>query len=890
MKITACKTNHMTNPLGFAMDTAVVSWIAESEISKKQERAQILVASDSEMKNIIYTSDDLANPDSTGTKLPIELQPRMSYYWTVQVWGDQGDTAVSEVNYFETGKREEPLGGQWITTPWEDQSRSPYVRKSFCLEEKPCKARLYMVGLGLALPEINDERINEEYFAPGCTAADKWVQIYTYDVTEKLQAGENMLSVLLGNGWIKGPYGNKPHIHKNATDQFLLKAELRLEWADGREQVIVTDESWECAPSPILFNTLYDGEVFDAREAIEDWSKVRLAENVKLGNLEDRMSLPIVIKERITPIELLHTPDGHLVLDLGQNIAGWVRMRVAEPAGTQIRMSFGEILQKGNFYRGNLGKAKQEYTYISDGTEQWVEPHFTFYGFRYVKLERIAASENCRQEDLKESLQQEASAWEPALSDFEGCVVYSDLEQTGQINTSDWRINRLFENAKWSQKDNFLDLPTDCPQRNERQGWTGDAQVICKTASYNMETYAFFSKFLHDLWKDQEYNKGMVGHVVPCLLEGVKEESTFWDGGSCAWGDAATIIPWTLYRHYGDVTILERQYDSMKAWIDWILRTYVDEKGLWSGGFHFGDWLALDGHEKDDRYGGTDVAYIASAYLRYSSGLVAEAAKVLAEGIEVESTCLEYEELQTRVSRKNREQLLEEATYYRQISERTKAAIQKAYFNEEGECLVPTQTARVLALAFDLVEPADRPKVAFSLAEMLRANNMQLTTGFVGTPFLCKVLSENGYSREAYEILFREEFPSWLYAVQTGATTIWERWNSVLPDGSMKEPGDNSLNHYTYGSISQWMYENMVGLTLIEPGFKRFRVKPEFTDKLIFAEAKYNSPKGLIEVKWESTEDGKYSVYVKVPFDTVAEVELAGEKQILMTGEHCLIV
>ena len=856
MKITACKTNHMTNPLGFAMDNAVVSWIAESEISKKQDRARILVASDPEMKNIIYTSDDLSNPDSIGTKLPVELKPRSSYYWTVQVWGDAGDTAVSEVNYFETGKREEPLGGQWITTSWEDQSRSPYVRKSFCLEEKPCKARLYMVGLGLALPEINGERINEEYFAPGCTAADKWVQIYTYDVAEQLQAGGNMLSVLLGNGWIKGPYGNKPHIHKNATDQFLLKAELRLEWADGREQVIVTDESWECAPSPILFNTIYDGEVFDAREAIADWSKVRIAENVKLGNLEDRMSLPIVIKERITPIELIHTPDGHLVLDLGQNIAGWVRMRVAEPAGTEIRMSFCEILQKGNFYRGNLGKAKQEYTYISDGTEQWAEPHFTFYGFRYVKIEGYTK--------------------EPALSDFEGCVIYSDLEQTGQINTSDWRINRLFENAKWSQKDNFLDLPTDCPQRNERQGWTGDAQVICKTASYNMETYAFFSKFLRDLWKDQEYNKGMVGHVVPCLLEDVKEESAFWDGGSCAWGDAATIIPWTLYRHYGDVTILERQYDSMKAWIDWILRTYVDEKGLWSGGFHFGDWLALDGHEKDDRYGGTDVAYIASAYLRYSSGLVAEAAKVLAEKIGPQ---------------KNADQLLADEAYYRDISERTKAAIQKAYFNEEGECLVPTQTARVLALAFDLVEPADRPKVAFSLAEMLRANNMQLTTGFVGTPFLCKVLSENGYSSEAYEILFREEFPSWLYAVQTGATTIWERWNSVLPDGSMKEPGDNSLNHYTYGSISQWMYENMVGLTLIEPGFKRFRVKPEFTDKLTFAEAKYNSPKGLIEVKWEWVEDDKYSVHVKVPFDTEAELVLPnGRETVLGSGEYTVAV
>ena len=774
-----------------------------------------------------------------------------------------------------------------------------------------------MIGLGLALPEINGEPINDEYFAPGCTAADKWVQIYTYDVTKQLQVGENMLGVLLGNGWIKGPYGNKPHIHKNAADRFLLKAELRLEWADGSERVIITDGSWECAPSPILFNTLYDGEVFDERKTIVNWScslgdskseeaavnsvweKVQIAENVKLGNLEDRLSLPIKIKEKITPVELIHTPDGHLVLDLGQNIAGWVRMRVAEPAGTMIRMSFCEILQKGNFYRGNLGKAKQEYIYISDGTERWVEPHFTFYGFRYVKLERITADEVIEtgltsEIGLKENSRSDVqgaepqnTTWEPALSDFEGCLVYSDLEETGWLTTSDWRVNRLFLNAKWSQKDNFLDIPTDCPQRNERQGWTGDAQVICKTASYNMETYTFFSKFLHDLWKDQEYNNGMAGHVVPCLLEDSKDQSTFWDGGSCAWGDAAVIIPWTLYRHYGDVTILERQYDSMKAWIDWILRTYVDEKGLWSGGFHFGDWLALDGHEKDDRYGGTDLTYIASAYLRYSSGLVAETAKVLA--VAKDMTAAKCEEDTESAASSVIKRFSDDQVYYQSISDRTKAAIQKAYFDEKGDCLVPTQTARVLALAFDLVEPADRPKVAYSLAEMLRANGMQLTTGFVGTPFLCKVLSESGYSWEAYEILFREEFPSWLYAVQTGATTIWERWNAVLPDGSMKEPGDNSLNHYTYGSISQWMYENMVGLTLIEPGFKRFRVKPEFTHKLTFAEAKYNSPKGLIETKWERGEEGKYSVYVKVPFDTEAEVELDGETQILMAGEYWFV-
>jgi len=858
MKIIKCRTNHMINPLGFAMEKAVVSWVADSDVSKKQVRAQVKVAMDKEMRDLLYVSDVSENPDSVAFQLPIELKPRTAYYWTVEVWGDAGDCATSEVNYFETGKREEELEGDWITTSWDDQSISPYIRKSFSFEQNVTKARLYITGLGLYWLEVNGEKVGEDYFAPGCTGIDRLIQIYTYDLTEQLNAGENVLGVMMGNGWTKGLFGTSSKFHLEPyLDDYLLKAELRVEFEDGSEQVIVTDDSWKCMASPILSDSIYDGEVFDERKVIKDWSaaaccdyeweNVKIANNIKvnvpehpmLGKLFDRLSLPVVIKETVKPVGFIHTPAGETVLDMGQNIAGWVRMRVHEPAGTVVKLSHGEILQNDCFYNENLRKAKAEYTYISDGTERVVMPHFTFYGFRYVKIEGNTA--------------------ELSLDDFEGCVVYSDLEESGWIETSDVRINRLIENAKWSQKDNFLDVPTDCPQRNERMGWTGDAQMFCKTASYNMETYAFYTKYLRDLWVEQKDRDGMVGHLVPSFIKKEPTETSFY-WGSCAWGDASVIMPWTMYTHYGDSYILETQYPSMKGWIDWIVKNNLGPTGLWENGFNFGDWLALDGDEnqEDDRYGGTDVTLVASAYLKYSSELVAKAAKVLGED--------------------------NDADYYQKISDRTRGAIQKKYYTADGKSLVQTQTAHILALAMNLVEDEHRKTIAEGLVELLKKNKMHLATGFVGTPFLCKVLSEEGYSDAAYELLFQKDFPSWLYEVDMGATTIWERWNSVLPDGSISGTGMNSLNHYTYGSIVQWMYENMCGLTLRENGFKSFYVKPEVSDRFEYVDMQYDSAKGKISVKWNKSEQGEYRLQIKVPFDTTAFIKVPWKEEELVLG------
>jgi alpha-L-rhamnosidase len=553
------------------------------------------------------------------------------------------------------------------------------------------------------------------------------------------------------------------------------------------------------------------------------------------------MSLPIVVNEYVKPISVIHTPKDETIIDMGQNMTGWVRFKVNEPAGTVIKLSHTEILQDECFYNENLRKAKAEYTYVSDGTEKIVEPHFTFYGFRYVMIEGLTKPIE--------------------LEDYMGCVVYSKLETSGKIATSDSRINQLISNAVWSQKDNFLDVPTDCPQRDERMGWTGDAQMFCKTASYNMETYAFYSKYLRDLWVEQKDFDGMVGHVVPSFIQLTNPISSFW-WGSCAWGDASVIMPWTMYQHYGDKTILEKQYESMKAWIDWVVKNNLGPTGLWENGFKFGDWLALDGRpdQEDDRYGGTDTTLVASAYLKYSSELVAKTAAILG-------------------NKKDEE-------YYQMVSDRTKKAIQVTYY-KDGISLNRTQTAHVIALAMNLVEDNQRAKIAAGLVELLRENDMHLTTGFVGTPFLCKALSSEGYSEEAYQVLFQKDFPSWLYEVDMGATTIWERWNSVLPDGKISGTGMNSLNHYTYGSIMQWMYENMCGLNLTEIGFKKFSVNPEYTDRFDFAEMEYDCAYGKIQIKWTKKENG-YSLFVKVPFDTEAYVTIPGTKETecLKAGEY----
>ncbi|MCM8712016.1 glycoside hydrolase family 78 protein [Clostridium sp. SYSU_GA19001] len=856
MKITSCKTNHIINPLGFGMEQATVSWITEDTTSKKQVAAQVIVARDAELEEIIYDSGKSSELSSLAVKLPITLTPYTRYYWIVKVWGDTGDEAVSEVNWFETGKREDSWVAKWITPRWEDTTIHPYIRKSFFIKSAIKSARAYVTGMGLYELEINGKRVGTEYLTPYCNTYDAWVQCQTYDITELLKEGDNAVGAMLANGWAKGRFGTFGDFNTPYCRSFALLCELRIIMEDGSVQVIGTDADWKCKPSPIISDGIYDGEVYDANLEIpgwsnadfndSDWDCVKEFDAKGLGKVEDRLSLPVIVKETVKPVKLIHTPAGEWVLDMGQNMVGWLRIRIHEPKGTTIRIQHGEVLQDNNFYRDNLRNAKAEFVYTSDGTERIIEPSFTFFGFRYAKLQGFTEPIN--------------------IEDFTGCVVYSDLEETGKIETSDPYVNRLFLNALWGQKGNFLDIPTDCPQRDERMGWTGDTQVFSGTASFNMDTYAFYSKFMRDVYEEQKFCDGMVASVVPTFTKVKSPESSFAGGGSCAWGDVATVVPWELYLHFGDKAILERQYPSMKAWVDWIRKQ--DKKSgnrkLWTVGFHFGDWLALDGPVEGGVMGGTDNGLLASAYYCLSTNILSKAASVLG-----------YDE---------------DAIFYGKLTEEVKKAIQDEFFSKNGRSTINTQTAHVVALHFDLVQPEVRKRVLKDLQLLLKKSGMHLKTGFIGTPYLCRVLSENGDSESAYKIFFQEDYPSWLYEVIMGATTIWERWNSILPDGKISGTGMNSLNHYAYGSIVEWMYRHMCGINPLEeaPGFKKFVLKPEVYGKLYHAKATLKSSMGIIESGWFREKDGSLTVKVTVPFNAEAEVYLPDAKLNKINGINAL--
>ena len=825
MKIINLKINHLTNPLGFSFDTAVVSFVTCDTKAKEQKAAKIEVAYDREFNHVIYNSGKNIEIDSLGFALPIILKPRTRYYYRVTVWADNGEEATSEVAWFETAKKDELWQAKWIT-PDLDKNVHPELCKKFTIPTKSItSARAYVCGLGFYEININGKKCGDEYLTPNFNAYNKWLQYQTYDITDIVEKEENSIVITLGNGLYKGRFGfdSEENIY---GDTFALLCEVVITFEDGTTAVIGSDESWFAKKSKILSSNIYDGEVYDASF---DNNAIYKTKEIELGydRLEARKSLPVVIKERIQPVEVIQTPLGETVLDMGQNMVGWVTFRTDAPKGTKIRLQYGELLQEGNFYRDNLRTAKAEFTYISDGTEAVARPHFTFYGFRYVKI----------------------SGWPGKINvdDFTGCVLYSDMEVTGHIETSNSLVNRLFLNALWGQKGNFLDIPTDCPQRDERMGWTGDAQVFSGTACFNMDTYAFFSKYGYDLSREQEDRKGVVPMVVPA--------TNLTGGGSSVWGDAATIIPWNVYVQYGDKQILEQQFNSMKAWVDH-MRSEDQASGstrLWTTGFHFGDWLALDGIDPNFPTGKTDIAFISSTYYYYSSSIIAKAAKVLGK------TNIEQE--------------------YRELSEEIREAIRNKYFDENG-CRIDTQTALILSLFMDFVPEGKREKTIEDLRTRLTKDNNHLNTGFVGTPYICKALSENGCNDLAYTLLLNQDYPSWLYAVTMGATTIWERWNSVLPDGKISGTQMNSLNHYAYGSIVEWMYRYMAGINPDEtnPGFRHIQLTPKPDYRLTYVKASYHAAVGLCESHWEILEDGKLHYNFTIPFNTTASLRLPNAK------------
>lgn len=829
MKIINCEVNHLTNPLGFQMEKTVFSWHVAETSGKAQRYARLRVSLRSDMAEPIYDSGE-GDLDSIAAEIPLDLQPRTRYYWTVSVCTDNGERAVSDINWFETGKREEPWQARWITC--ENQRRHPIFTKEIAVRKGLESARLYICGLGLYEAAINGEKVGDECLTPYCNNYREWLQYQTYDVTGALSGG-GKLSVTVGNGWYSGRLGffSKPGDPGHFGNSAKLIAEVRLRYADGSEELVCTDESWAVTRSYYLDSSIYDGETRD--DTLPETGPEAVIITDEAAPLVERYSLPVRVQETIEPVELIHTPAGELVLDLGQNLVGTFALHVKAEKGTRVFVQTGEVMQKGCFYNENLRTAKAEYTYISDGVEKTVVPTFTFYGYRYVKIEGLP--------DLRPE-------------DFTALVLHSEIPQTGCMVTGHDKVNRLIHNVQWGQKGNFLDVPTDCPQRDERLGWTGDAQVFSATACYLRQCYPFYRKYLHDMATEQRELEGMVPDIVPSLDKG-------YQGCASVWGDACTIIPWNLYRIYGDKTILAEQFDSMAAWVDYITSLDGEDHG-WSRHFHYGDWLALDhpDHRPDQCLGGTDVAYICQVYYLGSARIVADAAALLGRTAEAEK--------------------------YGALADKLTAYLKNEFFAPGGRCCVDTQTGLVLALKNDLSPNA--AKCAARLSEKLDETHGKLQTGFVGTPFLCAALTDSGMERRAYDLLLNEEYPGWLYEVNLGATTIWERWNSMNPDGTVSSTGMNSFNHYAYGSIFQWLSEYAAGLKAAAPGFRRAVIAPVPDVRLGKLDYSYASAAGTYRVAWQTLDKYTLRLRVEIPFGCEAELRLpySGESRVLSAGSY----
>lgn len=837
------RCEYKVDPLGIDVRNPRLSWeLTSTEKGVLQTRYEVQVTT--AKQRVVWETGTVSSDTSNELAYAgTALESGKTYYWRVRVGDNHGHLSEwSATARWEMGLLEPTdWKAQWITPDLpEDENRSnpsPLLRREFLIKKKIERARFYSTAMGLYELYLNGKRVGDQYLTPGWTAYDFRYQYQTYDVTELVKSGSNCVGAILGDGWYRGVLLWEPK-RNNYGKHLALLAQLVVTYQDGTRDVVRSDSQWKAATGPILASDIYNGEVYDARLEKKgwndsgyddkDWQSVTLMDAPR-AKLVASAGPPVKEIEEIQPVQVLKTPAGDTILDLGQNMVGWMRFRLTAPAGTTVTLKHVEVLDKHeNLYSENLRQARQtiQYTAKGGGPEEFA-PHFSFQGFRYVAV----------------------SGWPGAikLADFTGVVVHSAMRPTGKFESSSALLNQLQHNIIWGQKGNFVDVPTDCPQRDERLGWTGDAQVFAQTASFNFDTASFYTKWLQDVALDQE-DDGAVPFVVPNVLS---HDTRKGAAGSAGWADVAVVLPWTVYQSFGDERVLREQYPSMKAWVEY-MRRQAGEKYIWSNGFSFGDWLAFATTKPDYPGATSDKDFIQTAYFAHSTMLLAKTAAIL--------------------GRK------EEAAEYHQLENRIKAAFLNEFVTPGGRLSPNTQTAYAMALEFDLLPESMRPVAAARLAEDVRKFN-HLTTGFLGTPLLCGALSDNGYLDEAYMLLNRKEYPSWLYPVTMGATTIWERWDGIKPDGTFQDPHMNSFNHYAYGAIGEWMYRVVAGIGIDEsrPGYKHILITPRPGGNLNDAKASVDSIYGEVGAGWEFA-NGKIRLHVQIPPNATATVRIPKAK------------
>lgn len=840
------RCEYRVNPLGIDVTKPRLSWVLDCrQRSAAQSAYQILAAGSEE--NLGRNNGDLWDSGKVSSDQSNQvvyegksLTSRMHCCWKVRVWDkDNKVSAWSEpaswtVGLLEPGDWQAKWIGYDAEPPASYQKElvlppPPYLRKTFFVSKPVERATVYASALGLYELHINGKRVGKDYFTPGWTDYTKRVYYQSYDVTNLLTRGGNAVGAILADGWYAGYIGfGKKREHYG--DKPRLCVQLEIEYTDGSRQTIATGKSWKAAYGPLLEADFLMGETYDSSKENPDWctywfndaawAPAAVTDRIE-GKLQAYPGVTVQKILQINPKKRTEPAKGVYVFDMGQNFAGWVRLKVQGRAGTKVVLRFAEILNPdGTIYTTNLRAARCTDTYMlkGKGREIW-EPRFTYHGFRYVEVTGYPGK--------------------PGLDAITGVVVHSDTPPAGAFECSNPMVNQLYKNIVWSQRGNFIEIPTDCPQRDERLGWTGDAQIFIRTATYNMDVAAFFTKWLVDL-EDAQTPEGAFPDVAP--------HKVAMGSGVPAWGDAGVICPWTIYEVYGDTRVLEKHYESMKKWIAYLEK---NSKDLLRPAYGYGDWVSIASDTPKD--------VIATAYFAHSTHLVSKAAAVLGKS--------------------------DEAEQYENLFERIKEAFNKAYVSQDVRVKGETQTCYLLALYFDLLPDDKRPRAAQHLVEAVEAKNWHLSTGFVGLSYLLPTLTQTGHLDIAYRLLANDTFPSWGYSIKNGATSIWERWDGWTEDKGFQDPGMNSFNHYAFGSVGRWLFNTVAGIDTDGPGYKKIVIHPR-PGGITSAKASYESIYGRIVSDWR-LKDGTFSLNVTIPPNTTATVYIpAGSAESVMESRR----